>query len=85
MANRGTRYDPLRLIEEEAELGNFDTQAPQPIAHVDNDNVPMQRRRRLQKMLMASVAVNAVLLMTCAWQYLRIRGLMMGSGVGGNV
>ncbi|KAL8794923.1 MAG: hypothetical protein Q9195_002505 [Heterodermia aff. obscurata] len=59
MANRGTRYDPLRLIEEEAELGNFDTEAPQPITHIDNDNVPMQRRRRLQKMLMASVALNA--------------------------
>ena len=80
MANRGTRYDPLRLIEEEAELGNFDTEAPQPVSQIDSDNVPMQRRRRLQKMLMASVALNAVLLMTCAWQYLRIQR-MPGSGV----
>ena len=83
MANRGTRYDPLRLIEEEAELGNFNTEAAQPVTHVDNENIPMQRRRRLQKMLVASVALNAALLMTCAWQYLRIRRLMMGSGVAG--
>ena len=77
MANRGTRYDPLRLIEE-AELDNFDTEAVHPVTHVDNENIPMQSRRRLREILMASVALNAVLLMTCAWQYLRIRRLMGG-------
>lgn len=81
MANRGTRYDPLRLIEEEAELGNLGYESPQPQVQTDNNNVPLQRRRRLQKMLMASVALNAVLLMAFAWQYLRIMRLMASSGV----
>ena len=82
MANRGVRYDPLRLIEEEAELGNLDSDTPQTHIAPDNDNIPLQRRRRLQKMLLASVGINAILLMTCAWQYLRIRRLLSPSGVG---
>ena len=81
MANRGIRYDPLRLIEEEAELGNLENNTPQTHIPIDNNNVPLQRRRRLQRMLMASVAMNALLLMTCAWQYLRIRRLLAPSGV----
>ena len=83
MANRGIRYDPLRLIEEEAELGTFETEPTQPHIQSDNsNNVPLQRRRRLQKMLLGSVALNALLIMTCAWEYLRIRRLMAPSAVG---
>ena len=83
MANRGIRYDPLRLIEEEAELGTFDTEPTQPHIPIDNsNNVPLQRRRRLQNMLLCSVALNALLMMTCAWEYLRIRRLMAPIGVG---
>ena len=82
MANRGVRYDPLRLIEEEAELGTIGDEPIQPHIASGNDNVPLQRRRRLQKMLLASVALNAVLLMACAWQFLRIRRLSSSSGVG---
>ena len=82
MANRGVRYDPLRLIEEEAELGTIGDEPTQPHIAPGSDNVPLQRRRRLQKMLLASVALNAVLLMACAWQYLRIRRLSSSSGVG---
>ena len=71
MANRGWRYDPLRALESQEELSELQEDTPaQPLP--ENHNVPMLKRRRLQKMLMASVALNAVLLMTCAWQYLRI-------------
>ena len=69
-------------MEEEAELGNLDNETPQAHIAPANENIPLQRRRRLQKMLLASVAGNAILLMTCAWQYLRIRRLMAPSGVG---
>jgi len=71
MANLGYRYDPLRALEAQEELSELPEQSltqPQP----NNHNVPIVRRRRLQKLLLASVALNAVLLMTCAWQYLKI-------------
>ena len=70
MANLGYRYDPLRALEAQEELSELPEETsiqPQP-----NHNVPIVRRRRLQKLLLASVALNAVLLMTCAWQYLKI-------------
>lgn len=74
MANRGWRYDPLRALEAEEELTSISEETsapPQP----DNHDIPLARRRRLQKMLIASVALNAVMLMICAWQYLRIHRL----------
>lgn len=79
MANLGYRYDPLRALEAQEELSELpeDTTAqPQP----NNHNVPIVRRRRLQKMLLASVALNAVLLMTCAWQYLKLHKSLTTTG-----
>jgi len=71
MANLGYRYDPLRALEAQEELSELPEETPnQP--QPNNHNVPIVRRRRLQKLLLASVALNAILLMICAWQYLKI-------------
>ena len=71
MANRGYRYDPLAALESQEELSELPEETlTQPLPN--NHNVPIPRRRGLQKLLLASVALNAILLMTCAWQYLKI-------------
>ena len=72
MANRGYRYDPLHALESQEELSDLPQEtSTQPQS--ENHNVPIPRRRGLQKLLLASVALNAVLLMTCAWQYLKMQ------------
>ena len=74
MSNRGYRYDPLRLLESQSELSEL-PENTQPRTGPDQHNVPIPRRRGLQRMLLASVALNAVLLMTTAWLWLKLHNL----------
>ena len=66
-------YDQLAAAESQAELDDWHEE---PIESVENRNYQVNLHRRpgfYKKGLMGSVAVNAVLLMVCAWLYLKLR------------
>ena len=81
MADKSTRYQPLELdrLEQDIEdLENERTSVPEYIPPAnDYRHAPTVRGRSLRRMLLASVAFNALLIMLAAWQYLKLRSLSM--------
>ena len=84
MPDRDTRYQPLELnrLEEQIEdLENEDSLQPQYRPPVnDFKRAPNVRGRTLRRILLVSVALNAILVMVATWQYLKLRSLALGCG-----
>lgn len=81
MADKSTRYQPLELnrLEQSIEdLEREESSVPEykPPAN-DFRHAPAIRGRSLRRFLLVSIAANALLIMLGAWQYLKLRSLVM--------
>ena len=66
-------YDQVAAAESQAELDDWHEE---PIESVESRSHQVNLHRRpgfYKKALLASVAVNAVLLMVCGWMYMKLR------------
>ena len=87
MVDENTRYQSLelnRLVQDIEDLEHQSSSASEykPPAN-DFRHAPTVRGRSLRRMLLGSVAFNALLIILAAWQYLKMRSLGMACGAEG--